>query len=584
MYRQTEVDGIPTLLSPMPGPLTAGLTFRVGRADETLASTGITHLIEHLALHGHAPTDYHFNGATGPEHTHFLIQGNEPEVVSFLNAVCVALGDLPMSRLETEKAILRTEENSGTRSANESMPMWRYGATGYGLISYPEWGLYRLTPEDVLQWTRTWFTRQNAVLWMTSADVPAGLRLPLPEGRRMSAPVPSSALPTTPAFYPEGSKRVVVDAVVRHRSAAGLYAGVLERELFRSLRQEGGFSYAATSAYERRGDGYATITALADALPDKQDAVLGGFIDVLAKLRLGRIDPADVEAVRSKRLEIYDHPDVDAHALPTYAKNFLSGQPNVAAEEVRAATTQDVCEVAVEAAGTALLQVPAGTTADWGGFTVAPQWSSGAVAGQRFLSRDDPENALVIGDRGVSLDTPHGAVTVLYHECVAMLSRPDGGRQLIGADGMLLRLEPTLFHADGQAWGYVDSQVPPRVIVPLPARKPEDIPQPDHPASVNAGVTSPAAYPTGPARPPENTRPPEKTSVLEKVTLVVLAIVTGVFVCGGGLLTLGAATDDSGLVDGGVWAVIGGVWCIALVVALPLIVLARRFFRRRDAV
>ena len=48
MIRETEVDGVPTLLAPRNGPLAAGLTFRVGQADETLATAGITHLLEHL--------------------------------------------------------------------------------------------------------------------------------------------------------------------------------------------------------------------------------------------------------------------------------------------------------------------------------------------------------------------------------------------------------------------------------------------------------------------------------------------------------------------------------------------------------
>lgn len=120
----------------MPGPLHAGLIFRVGRADETLALSGITHLVEHLALFGYGLTDYHYNGATGTTATHFLVRGTESDVVAYLNGVCTALHDLPLGRLETEKAILRTEQNSRGRGANHLLPMWRYGAVGHGLVSY----------------------------------------------------------------------------------------------------------------------------------------------------------------------------------------------------------------------------------------------------------------------------------------------------------------------------------------------------------------------------------------------------------------------------------------------------------------
>ena len=66
MIEQTTIEGIRTLLAPGPGPTRGGVTFRVGQADETLSTAGITHLVEHLALHKLGMTDYHFNGATGP--------------------------------------------------------------------------------------------------------------------------------------------------------------------------------------------------------------------------------------------------------------------------------------------------------------------------------------------------------------------------------------------------------------------------------------------------------------------------------------------------------------------------------------
>src|SRR4051794_3633681 len=101
----------------------AGLAFRVGRADETLARGGITHLVEHLALHGHGLTDYHFNGSTGAIVTHFHMQGSEADVVAYLTGVCRALASLPLERLETEKSILRTESAGKSRSAGEAMAL-----------------------------------------------------------------------------------------------------------------------------------------------------------------------------------------------------------------------------------------------------------------------------------------------------------------------------------------------------------------------------------------------------------------------------------------------------------------------------
>ena len=89
-----DVDGVPVLVAKTSGPLRAGLMFRVGRADETLATGGITHLVEHLALHRHGVTDYHYNGMTGVTTTNFITQGTPEAVVAFLNGVCAGLRDL----------------------------------------------------------------------------------------------------------------------------------------------------------------------------------------------------------------------------------------------------------------------------------------------------------------------------------------------------------------------------------------------------------------------------------------------------------------------------------------------------------
>ena len=134
---------------------------------------------------------------------------------------------------------------------------------------------------------------------------------------------------------------------------AAVFAGVLERELFRTLRQEQGLSYTADAAYDWRGDEYAHIRALADALPEKQDAVLGGFLDVLAKLRVGRIEQADLDATVAKMTESLDDRDVDAHRLPSYAFNLLVGRPTPTVDELRtelkAVTLDDLRAVATEA-------------------------------------------------------------------------------------------------------------------------------------------------------------------------------------------------------------------------------------------
>ncbi|MEH0971724.1 insulinase family protein [Micromonospora sp. CPCC 205546] len=562
MIQELDVDGVPTLLAPTGGPMRAGLTFRVGTADETLARSGITHLLEHLALAPLGLADYHVNGATAPVFTTFHMQGSAQDIATFLTSVCANLTDLPTGRLDVEKEILRTEHSSRGTAAVDDIPLWRHGARDFGITSYPEWGLGALTADDLRQWAARWFTRENAVLWIAGKAVPAGLRLTLPAGVRQPVPAVSSALPQTPAYFVGGSRAVVLDAVVRRRTAASVFAGVLERELYRALRQDGGLSYQTTAGYEPRGDGHATLRALADALPEKQDAVLGGFVDTLAKLRVGRIEQADLDAVVAKREDFLGTAEVDAARLPSYAFNVLTGERNLTVDEhraeLKAVDTDDVHEVAREALAGALLMVPEGHRADWAGFAAAPTRSADTVAGTAYREKEG-DGELHVGVDGVSWLGHGGPLTVRYAECALMLAWPDGARQLIGDDAISMRIEPTMFDLHPGAIRVIDSQVPADRQVVMPARDPDRIPQP-RAAAAGAGR-----------------REPVKRSWWE----IPLMIVSGLaaLTIGGGtfLLTLGMfITETAESDEGWLWGVIAVGWLLTVILALPIVLLRRR--------
>lgn len=560
MIQHLDVDGVPTLLAPTGGPMRAGLTFRVGTADETLARSGITHLLEHLALAPLGMADYHYNGATSPVFTTFHMQGSEQDIATFLTAVCANLTELPTGRLEVEKEILRTEWSNRGGSPVEAVPLWRHGARDFGLTSYPEWGLGALTGDDLRQWAARWFTRENAVLWIAGDRVPTGLRLALPAGVRQPVPAPSSALPHTPAYFVSGSRAVVLDAVVRRSTAASLFADVLERELFRSLRQEGGLSYTTTAGYDPRGDGYASLRALADALPEKQDAVLGGFIDTLAKLRVGRIEQSDLDSCVAKREDLLGTAEVDAARLPAYACNVLTGERNLTVDEhraeLKAVTVADLHAVAREVAGSALLMVPEGNTADWAGFVEAPTRSERTVDGTPYREREG-DGELRVGIDGVSYVGPGGPLTVTYADCAVLLAWPDGARQLIGSDAISMRIEPTMFELHPGAIRVIDSQVPADRQVVMPARDPERIPQPR-------------------AAEPAPRREPVERSWWE-IPLMVVSGLAALAVGGlNALLTLGMFITETAEGEGWLWGVVVVGWLLTVILALPIVLLRRR--------
>ena len=123
----------------------ATLMFRVGRTDEHLPWSGITHLVEHLALFQLGPQQrYEFNGAVTSNRTLFYATGAPAEIVSFLALVTTALGNLPLDRVETEKTVLLAEASSRSMSASDFMFSLRFGTRGNGLHRYREFGLHHV--------------------------------------------------------------------------------------------------------------------------------------------------------------------------------------------------------------------------------------------------------------------------------------------------------------------------------------------------------------------------------------------------------------------------------------------------------
>ncbi|MEV6632961.1 insulinase family protein [Actinoplanes sp. NPDC051470] len=488
--RRIEIDGIPAMVGPTTGPMHAGLAFRVGQADETLARRGITHLVEHLALHTFGVADHHYNGTTTPEFTYFHTQGTADEIAAFLAGVCRSLRDLPMHRLDVEKELLRTERNGRQGGLGDSMALWRHGARDYGLTGYPEWGLPAIGPEELRAWVATYFTRGNAALWIAADDVPAGLTLDLPDGPSRPAPRPSSALPRTPAWFPGSSGTVVWDAVVPRQPASGVFTAVLERSLMRSLRQEQGLSYSVNTDYDPRTDGTALITAAADSLPEKRGAVLGGFLDVLAALRFGQVDEKDVATVIGHRVDELSQAEERGGRLPGQALNLVSGRPVEALEqilaEIRAVTPERLTEIAGQAWSTGLLMTPGGRSADWAGLAAAPTGSHAAVQGHAHPSLESKGARLVVGNDGVSIIEDTDVATVRFDQVSAMLAWPDGGRFLIGADGITLRVEPTLYGGSAAAIPHLDARVPAAARVNQPPRSPDNLPRPEPQAQAKA--------------------------------------------------------------------------------------------------
>jgi predicted Zn-dependent peptidase len=476
------VGGIPVLFAPRPGPLTAGLMFRVGRGDETLATSGITHLVEHLAMFGRDGGEIHRNALTNDVLTHFEVAGDAPHVVSFLNHIARALRALPVERMETEKGILRTESMAHGAGHAHIQRTERYGARGPGTVPYGELGLHTIDAEQVQAWADTRFTRGNAVLWFTGDRIPDGLELDLADGERIDVPIWEEVPRPRPAYLTGAAGGVVVDAVIPRTLPGSMFSMVAQRMLFRELREHGGHSYTTSVDYDPLDADRARVTMYADALVEAYEPVVQGTIDVLLRLRAGDIEVRDLASVRATirtGLELFPF---DTSVLPAMAFDVLTRHPvthpTALAMHADAVTTSDIVDVAERFWNDAIAQLPEGSL-EWAGFEPAPRWSATAVEGHHFPVHGEPQFGLTLGEAGVSLRTPNGDVTVLFADCVGYLTTPDGARTLIGADGFRIPIEPNQYFGLGaEMVAALDERVPLGATIPMPARSDDEIPPP----------------------------------------------------------------------------------------------------------
>lgn len=477
--RETEVDGLPTLFAERTdGKVSGGLVFRVGWADENLAVRGLTHLVTHLVLSEVATRDAHHYTDLGATTTHFHVEGTGEQVAQLLSGVCSALFAPPFERLDVLKEIVRAESRVRPDEPHADA-LLRYGARGFGLAAYPEYGVTEIGSDLVDVWIAETFTKGNALLWLSGEDIPDGLRLPLPDGRYQPVPEAAEILDATPAWYAAESEIVRVTGLVPRSPAGRVFADLLGASARRDLRERDAVSHAATASYVARDAGTATVTLTADALPGRLDGVVGGLVDVLARLQWGDPVDAGLDEVRAAAADeaaaaAADHTTVAARAVDQLL-GVAYRDPEQLAEDHRRVSADDVREAASAFRDSALAGLP-GRGLDWAGWEAVQPTPTATVSGTQYPGRSGHAASLVVADDGVSTLSAAARSTVRFADLAVMASYGDGGRHLIGADGFRVHVEPSLFAVDHAVIERIDAAVDLARVVRLPGRRPEDLP------------------------------------------------------------------------------------------------------------
>jgi zinc protease len=485
----TEVDHVTTVWTDAPPPLRAGLLFRTGRADETLAMAGLNHLVEHLALSAVNDPVQRNDGFVGGVMTGFVTIGQAQEVSSFLASVCEALTSLPGNRIEGEKKILEAENAARPYDFRSNLLIWRYGATGYGMLGMPQLGLRRATIEELNNFSAQRFTKENAVLWL-SGPPPTDLRLNLLHGIKQPIPTLVPIQPTFPCwFVDDACGGVAAGATVPRVSASSVFRQLADTHLRERLRKVQAVSYAPRVFYDYLTADTAHLVLYADSDKDHRAELASAFGEVFEGL--GKVDVAEIEIARQQVHEqwtgaLAPPPEYRiAMEVQGAAVNWIFGKEYESTDalvaEMLSVTASDVSKFVRDVQATAMFALPGKAARQpWIG-KPAPLATGPAVLGRetRSIYASVQRERLVYGPGGVSVVWPDGSHrTVRYSELAAAPYYEDGCVCLIGSDATTITVEPTLWRNGQSICRKIREHVPANLLLAQGSRSADAIPGP----------------------------------------------------------------------------------------------------------
>lgn len=477
VIRRRVRGGVPVYVVDGPAPARCALMFRVGRADESLLTGGVTHLVEHLALFPLGDRPYPYNGFVEAHRTVFHAAGRPEECVEFLASVTGALADLPMHRLEHEHRVLRAEAAGHASGLLDALVAYRFGPRGLGMVGYPQFGARSMTGSKVDAWRAEWFTAGNAALVVSGVPVES-LGVKLPAGERRPAVMAPSIESDLPAWFTWPGGAVGVSMVAERGAALSAAMRILEKRLVKRLRTELAVVYQVAVSAQYLDARTLHVVAGCDPVLEHAPEALEALREEIDRLASDGPDPAEVEADRSGLQREWEDPNAGYAVADLLATDELLGAerrtPAAIAKAVRSVTAGEVAEVVDRGRRTALWGVPqhvGGPSAVRRVGVSSPSRVEGrrlrptpqaALAGQR------PEARLVVGDRGVGMDCGEDAhVHVEYDRCAAVLSWSDGVRVLYGDEGFILGVKPWEWEDGAAAVAEVDARVDPTLVLDM---------------------------------------------------------------------------------------------------------------------
>lgn len=346
MVLHTLPNGVRLLALPMPQVQSAsvGVFLRVGSRDETPASNGISHVLEHMAFKGTQTRSVQainldaerlgaeVNAFTGKDTTGYFMTGlgRHAQALLRMTADIVLNSTFPQIELQRELEVIRQEaieyDEDPEDSANDLLDraIWGEDPMGMPVIGTVA-NIEAFTRQDLVRHVQQHYVAQKTLVvaagnfdveaWMALAtELFAGMRaasdLPalLPPGpapyvgqalarrfSQVSQVFVNIAYPLAPVAAGEGDRQ-------RGRLAASLAAYLfgegMSSPLVDTVREQLGLAYTTYAATES-GDVWSNLIVHAVTTPDKLKALLDATGRLL-RAQAAAIDPVHLERARNQ--------------------------------------------------------------------------------------------------------------------------------------------------------------------------------------------------------------------------------------------------------------------------------------------
>jgi hypothetical protein len=462
-----DVDGVRALYfeeGAIQGPLRACLMFGVGRVDETIVTSGITHVLEHLTLRSVGRTPYQWNGSVGLVSTRFQVMGEPAQIAEFIGGVAHRLHDLTTDRLADELKILQVEADKQSRNQFALDLCTRFGAAGPGIIDWRELGLHRLEATEIQQWAHDWCTAQNAVLWL-SGPPPRDLCLTaLPQGEP-PARKREDLLTAGRTFVGVKTNSTSMSVLSGDEQWGVIPAfSVCRQRAFDTLRLQDAVCYEVGHLHERIGSGLSIDFLLADGAPDAQRQIFDGLVKIVEDVAANGPTSDELDLYKQMGRQTRDHPDRQLSYLSSQCERILLGWEEYTMEQLDEHTESMTAEELSEdltAVTSTLLATGSEDIGETPGWKQHSDWSSDLVTGRAFSPIQDREQGqLILGEDGISwsLDAERRR-TVRWDDAVACLTYDNGVRAVLALDGQCVHVVPWNWQGATDLTELVDSHV-----------------------------------------------------------------------------------------------------------------------------